>query len=410
MKVDRLLRELAFHRVSDPLVDRRHDYIYESKKAGALKREIKEVNGEMMLNKSTLDFYRGKKVFVTGSTGFKASWLIHILLNIGAIVTGYALEPPTDPALFCVIGLDQDARLNQHYSDIRNLDKLKNSFEASQPEIVFHLAAQPIVRDSFRNPVNTYSTNVMGTVNVCECVRQTDSVRSFLNVTTDKVYKNNEWEWGYRETDVLGGLDPYSNSKSCSELITHSFYESYFTDGRVGVSTARAGNVIGGGDFSNDRIVPDCVRALQSDGIISVRNPNSIRPYEHVLEPLFAYLMIAKAQYEDVSYASCYNVGPDDQDCVSTGNLVTLFCDIWNEKAFGVKASWVNKAEENRLYEANFLKLDCSKLKNVFGWRPHWHIDETIRQTVNWTKVWMDGGDRDAICEEMDREIELFFI
>lgn len=367
--------------------------------------------------KRLLSFYRGKRVFVTGSTGFKGAWLTHILLSAGAQVTGYSLRAPTEPSLFKILNLEQREGLTQHYTDVRDIEELRSAFQSSQPEIVFHLAAQPIVRDSFRDPVYTYSTNVMGTVNVCEVIRFTQSVHSFLNITTDKVYRNNEWAWGYRETDELDGLDPYSNSKSCSELVTHSYKNSFFTDDRVRISTARAGNVIGGGDFSNDRIMSDCVKALQTSGetekdvMINVRNPCSIRPYEHVLEPLFAYMMIAEAQYEDGKYAGYYNVGPDDVDCISTGDLVNIFCDMWNEKSEQnneKSVSWINKAEKDAPNEANFLKLDCSKIKETFGWKPTWHIDKAIENVVRWTKVWLDGGDERAVGSEMDREIEEF--
>lgn len=364
------------------------------------------INGGKLKNqlKRILDFYKDKSIFITGNTGFKGSWLTHILLRSGAKVTGYSLNPPTEPDLYTIARLSSHPNLRQIIADVRDTEKMTSSMQGAEPEIVFHLAAQPIVRESYRDPINTYSTNVMGTVNVCEAVRLTPSVKSFLNVTTDKVYKNVEWYWGYRENDPLDGLDPYSNSKSCSELVTHSYQESFFKDRDIAVSTARAGNVIGGGDFSLDRIIPDCVRAVSiADGVINVRNPYSIRPYEHVLEPLFAYLMIAAEQYEDHSYASYYNVGPDDIDCVSTGNLVSLFCEKWNRKGEGENASWINKAEENAPHESNFLKLDCSKLKCTFGWKPRWHIEDAIEQTVNWTKVWLSGGD---VQTEMDREIE----
>lgn len=234
-----------------------------------------------------IEFYKNKKVLVTGHTGFKGAWLCKMLLNAGADVTGYALEPPTDPSLFELCKLDK--LMHSVIGDIRDLDTLKMVFKQVQPDIVIHLAAQPIVRDSYKNPVYTYETNVMGTVNICECVRLNPCVRSFLNVTTDKVYHNYEWEWGYRETDPLDGYDPYSNSKSCSELVTHSYKNSFFDDMEVAVSTARAGNVIGGGDFANDRIIPDCVRAAMKKEPIIVRNPYSTRPYQHVLEPLAAY-------------------------------------------------------------------------------------------------------------------------
>ncbi len=377
--------------------------------------------------KDLLESYKGKRVLVTGNTGFKGSWLTYILLNAGAIVTGYSLEPSTVPALFSIVELDKDERLHQVYADIRNLDELKKTFVTFKPEIVLHLAAQPIVRDSYRDPVYTYSTNVMGTVNVCECVRLSkidksnggfkdidyDGVVSFLNVTTDKVYKNYEWEYGYREEDPLDGYDPYSNSKSCSELVTHSYNSAFFKDLDISVSTARAGNVIGGGDFSNDRIISDCVRALMTGkekntaAVMRVRNPFSTRPYQHVLEPLFVYLMIAMKQYKDSSFSGYYNVGPDDCDCVNTGNLVTLFTGKWNQKKSDAfpSLSWENCSEANAPHEANFLKLDCSRLKSIYMWAPEWHIDNAIAETVNWTKAWLEGKD---IRKEMDEEIERY--
>lgn len=256
------------------------------------------------------------------------------------------------------------------------------------------------MRDSYKMPAYTYETNVMGTVNILECVRQSDCVKSFLNVTTDKVYENKEWQWGYRENEPLDGFDPYSNSKSCSELVTHSYKNSFFADGRVAISTARAGNVIGGGDFANDRIIPDCVRALEKGEDIIVRNPHSTRPYQHVLEPLFAYLMIAKAQYEDIKFADYYNVGPDECDCVTTGELVDLFV-----KYADGKIKWINKSEKNAVHEANFLKLDCSKLKAVFDWKPHWHVTEAVEKTVEWSRCYMEKGD---VRKCMDKQIEEF--
>ena len=344
-----------------------------------------------------MQFFSGKRVFVTGHTGFKGSWLCKILAMAGAKVTGYSLNPPTEPNLFSVSGVEKE--INSVIGDIRDLKSLKKAFDEAKPEIVLHLAAQPIVRDSYKDPVYTYETNVMGTVNILECVRQSDSVISFLNVTTDKVYKNNEWEWGYREDEPLDGYDPYSNSKSCSELVTHSYKSSFFSDGRVAISTARAGNVIGGGDFANDRIIPDCVRAAGKGADIIVRNPYSTRPYQHVLEPLFAYLMIAKMQYEDGKYAGYYNVGPDECDCVTTGELVQMFCDKWGD------ITWKNVAEANAPHEANFLKLDCSKLKAVFGWKPSWHVDEAIGRTVEWSRVYFNNGN---ISEIMEKQIKDF--
>ena len=343
-------------------------------------------------------FYKGKRVFITGHTGFKGSWLCKILSNWGAEVTGYSLTPPTTPNLFDAANIGAD--IKSVIGDIRDYDSLKKAFDESKPEIVLHLAAQPIVRDSYKMPAYTYETNVMGTVNILECVRQSDCVKSFLNVTTDKVYENKEWQWGYRENEPLDGFDPYSNSKSCSELVTHSYKNSFFADGRVAISTARAGNVIGGGDFANDRIIPDCVRALEKGEDIVVRNPYSTRPYQHVLEPLYAYLMIAKAQYEDIKFSDYYNVGPDECDCVTTGELVDLFVKYTNGK---IKR--VDKSEENAVHEANFLKLDCSKLKSVFGWKPHWHVTDAVEKTVEWSQIWLEKGD---VRKCMDEQIDEF--
>ena len=331
------------------------------------------------------EFYKGRKVFVTGHTGFKGSWLCHLLLYLGAEVTGYATLPPTDPSIYELTGLS--GRIHSVIGDVRDGEKLKNAMREAEPEIVLHLAAQPIVRESYRNPVYTYETNVMGTVHVLEAVRAVESVRSFLNVTTDKVYQNNEWEWGYRETDPLDGYDPYSNSKSCSELVTHSYQKSFFTDGRCAISTARAGNVIGGGDFAADRIIPDCVRAALTGQDIIVRNPFSTRPYQHVLEPLCAYLMIAMRQYEDNRFSGNYNVGPDDRDCVTTGELADLFCASWGD---GMR--WINKYDGGP-HEANFLKLDCSRIKSVFGWKSVWRVSEAVERTVAWSRVYEAGED-----------------
>ncbi len=332
------------------------------------------------------DFYRGKKVLVTGHTGFKGTWLSHLLVKAGASVTGYSLAPFTDPNLFEAAGLSRN--VNSTIGDVRDLEHLKKVFAQEKPEIVFHLAAQPIVRDSYKDPVYTYETNVMGTVNVLECIRLTPSVRSFLNVTTDKVYENREWEYGYRETDPLDGYDPYSNSKS------------FFSDGRVAVSTSRAGNVIGGGDFANDRIIPDCIRAAAAGQDIIVRNPHSTRPYQHVLEPLAIYMTIAMKQYEDSTFQGYYNVGPDDRDCVTTGVLADLFCEAWGQ---GIK--WIDKFEGGP-HEANFLKLDCSKTKKVFGWYPRYGVKEAVEKTVEWTKAYLEGADMPAF---MDLQIKEFF-
>lgn len=341
-----------------------------------------------------MNFYRGRKVLITGCTGFKGSWLCRMLANYNADVTGYALEPPTEPSLFEIAHINGDIRMVS--GDVRDLESLMRTFEETKPEIVIHLAAQPLVRESYQRPVYTYETNVMGTVNMLECVRKSKSVKSFLNVTTDKVYKNKEWAWGYRENEELNGYDPYSNSKSCSELITESYKNSFFM---VPVSTVRAGNVIGGGDFAKDRIIPDCIRSVIEGKDMIVRNPHSIRPYQHVLEPLYVYLMIAAKQLEDDKYAESYNVGPDDLDCVETGALVDLFMKCW-----GKDTGWKNVADGGPL-ETNFLKLDCSKLKAVFHWRPRWSLETAVQKVVEWNKCWIGGRD---VRECMDAQIQEF--
>lgn len=348
-----------------------------------------------------LSFYKAKKVLITGHTGFKGTWMCEALVMAGADVTGYALEPPTQPSLFALCGLED--RMHSVTGDIRDLEQLRAVFREVQPEIVIHMAAQPIVRESYKHPVYTYETNVMGTVNVLECVRLTDSVRSVVNVTTDKVYRNREWEWGYRENEELNGYDPYSNSKSCSELVTDSYKNAFFADRDIAVTTCRAGNVIGGGDFAVDRIIPDCIRAAQMGKDIIVRNPYSTRPYQHVLEPVMAYLMIAERQYRDKSLAGCYNVGPDETDCLTTGELVSLFCEKWNE-AGGKKVDWRNE-HDGGPHEAGFLKLDCSKIKKTFAWSPKWHVDKTMEMIVEWTNVYLAQADVSKCMREQIRAL-----
>lgn len=345
-----------------------------------------------------LSFYKNKRVLITGHTGFKGSWLSRILVNAGAVVTGYALEPPTSPSLFEAARIADG--MNSVIGDIRDYIKLKAVFDEFQPEIVFHLAAQPIVLTSYEQPKYTYETNVMGTVNLLECVRLCPSVKSVLNVTTDKVYENNESGTPMKEGEPLDGFDPYSNSKSCSELVTHSYKRSFLDKAGVAVSTARAGNVIGGGDFADNRIIPDCVRAAVKGEAIAVRNPNSVRPYQHVLEPLYAYLMIAAAQCDDFCFADYYNVGPNETDCLTTGELAAYFCNAWGD---GQSYEVLNKEGP---HEANFLKLDCTKLKTVFGWQPKWNAKTAVEKTVEWTRVWASGED----CrQKLDEQIKEFF-
>ena len=344
-----------------------------------------------------LSFYKNKRVLVTGHTGFKGAWLSRILVNAGALVTGYALEAPTKPSLFEAAGIADG--MNCVIGDIRDFDRLKAVFDEFQPEIVFHLAAQPIVLTSYEQPKYTYETNVMGTVNVLECVRLCNSVKSVLNVTTDKVYENNESGIPMKEGQPLDGFDPYSNSKSCSELVTHSYKRSFFDKAGVAVSTARAGNVIGGGDFANDRIVPDSVRAVMKGEEIIVRNPYSTRPFQHVLEPLYVYLLIAMKQYENSGFSGYYNVGPDDTDCITTGELCDIFCTH-----YGDGAAWKNVSEENAVHEAGFLRLDTAKLKSTFNWKPVWNIGTALQKVVEWTKVYAAGGDVNAVCSAQINE------
>ena len=366
------------------------------------------------------DFYRGKKVLVTGHTGFKGTWMCKLLTLSGAKVVGYALQPSTSPNLYELskmcdcktykgelsessVLLEKSADMFSIFGDIRDLERLKKVFEKFEPEIVIHMAAQPLVRRSYEEPVYTYEVNVMGTVNVLECIRQCSSVRSFVNVTTDKVYKNKEWYWGYREDEELNGYDPYSNSKSCSELVTDSYKNSFLKERNIAISTVRAGNVIGGGDFAADRIIPDCLRAAETGKAIIVRNPYSVRPYEHVLEPIAVYLMIAKEQYRNAALAGNYNVGPEEIDCLTTGQLATLFCEKW-KAITGQEIRWESKYDGGP-HEAGYLKLDCSKLKSVFSWKPRWDMDVTMEKIVEWSWWYMQKGDL-AGC--MKRQIEEF--
>lgn len=356
-----------------------------------------------------LDFYQGKKVLVTGHTGFKGTWMCALLLQMGARVTGYALCPPTKPSIYELSGME--SRIRSVTGDIRDLAHLMRVFDEVEPDIVIHMAAQPIVRESYKNPVYTYEVNVMGTVNILECVRTHPCVRSFVNVTTDKVYRNREWEWGYRENEELDGFDPYSNSKSCSELITGSYINSFFNkeersdrgDCLTSLSTARAGNVIGGGDFASDRVIPDCIRAVLSGREIGIRNPYSTRPYQHVLEPVAVYLMIAARQMQDPAYAGSYNVGPDEADCYTTGELVTLFCEKWNQ-ATGQQAAWKNESDGGP-HEAGFLKLDCSKLKRTFGWKPVWNVEKAMEMIIEWTLAYRDEK---SVAQVMERQLREF--
>lgn len=344
-----------------------------------------------------LSFYKGKTVLITGHTGFKGSWLSKILLMSGAKVIGYSLESPTNPNLFSYLKLEE--QMISIIGDIRDLKKLNEVFDRYQPEIVLHLAAQPIVRESYKDPVYTYDTNVMGTVNICECVRNHKCVKSFLNVTTDKVYENNDIpDHPFKEDEKLDGYDPYSNSKSCSEIITHSYFKCFLKDMNIPTSTARAGNVIGGGDFSIDRIIPDAARAYQSNGELVIRNPHSTRPYQHVLEPLACYLLIAKEQYFNHDLCGAYNIGPDSCDFSTTQNLVELFTEYFN-------GDFKYRIEnDGGPHEAAFLSLDNNKMKKVFKWSPKTHIKDAVFMSAEWYEAWKNNGDLISITEKQIKE------
>lgn len=351
-------------------------------------------------NMVNLQFYKGKKVLITGHTGFKGAWLCKLLVKYGACVIGYALQPPTTPSLFELSGIEKE--IKSYIGDIRDFDSLFKVFEIEKPEIVIHMAAQPLVRDSYLEPKYTYEVNVIGTVNVLECVRRTQSVKSFLNVTTDKVYLNEDApNHPFKEEEPLDGYDPYSNSKSCSELVTHSYKKSFFKDGGCAISTARAGNVLGGGDFAKDRIIPDCIRAIKNNTKLIVRNPNSTRPYQHVLEPLVVYLEICEKQYNDRNYEGYYNVGPDVEDCINTGELVKKFANEFNGSF-----EYEIHQDTSAPHEASFLMLNTSKIKKVFNWKPRWHIDDCVKKIVEWLNVYLNNPK--AIPELMNKEIEEF--
>jgi CDP-glucose 4,6-dehydratase len=345
-----------------------------------------------------LEQYRNKRIFITGHTGFKGTWLSQILLYAGSEITGFALEPSTKPSLFAQT--KSGRHIHSIYDNVRNRDALIQAVKQAKPDIVFHLAAQPIVRYSYREPAYTYETNVLGTVNILEALRLNPGIHSFVNVTTDKVYENKEWYWGYRETENLCGNDPYANSKSCSELVTYSYRKSFFgTKDSSGISTARSGNVIGGGDYSEDRIIPDCIRAVQARKKIVVRNPSSVRPYLHVLDTLTGYLLLALKQYADKQYEGAYNFGPDEDCCITTGELADLFCAIWGNEAY-----WMTKGDTGP-HEDNFLKLDCSKAKAVLGWNQRWDIKAAVENVVEFAQT---GSDEDRlIC--LERQIGRYF-
>lgn len=339
---------------------------------------------------------KGKKVLVTGHTGFKGSWLCLLLLKLNAKVYGYALEPPTNPSLFEVAGIEN--KITSFINDIRNYTALLEVLQEVKPDVVIHLAAQALVRDSYKIPVETYEVNVLGTANLFEAIRNTPGVKAVVNVTTDKCYKNKEWIWGYRENDSLGGYDPYSNSKACSELVTNCYRDSFFNPNdynqhAVALASARAGNVIGGGDWATDRLIPDFIRAIIKNEKVKIRSPHAIRPWQYVLDPLTGYLMLCvKLLTHGPDYAEAWNFGPDNQDNKTVEWIINEICKKW-----GAGASY-SLENLNTLHEASYLKLDCTKARTRLNWKPNWNIYKALNKIVEWNKKYLDGENPDDIC------------
>lgn len=345
-----------------------------------------------------MNFFKNKNVLITGHTGFKGSWLSQSLINFGAKVHGFSLQPEKG-SLYEKLSLNKS--MNSTYGDIRNLNEIYDFMNSVKPEIVFHLAAQALVRDSYEDPIKTYSTNVMGSLNLLKSVDSCESVKSLVYVTSDKCYENYEWPWGYRETDNLGGHDPYSSSKACAEILFSSYSRSFLKDKKSFCASARAGNVIGGGDYSKDRIIPDCIRAAEKSGVVELRNPDSTRPWQHVLEPISGYLSLAKYLYDDKSLHtySNWNFGPDVQDEMTTKNVADLVIDI-------IGKGEVKVNHNDQLHEAGLLQLNCDKAKIELGWKPTWGSMESIHKTANWYKLVMDGK---CPIEITNRQIGDFF-
>ena len=353
---------------------------------------------------STNTFFQGKKVFLTGHTGFKGGWLSMWLQAMGAEVHGYALNPPTEPNLFTAAEVGT-GMASSEIADIRDADKLRLAMQAARPEIVFHLAAQPLVRYSYAQPAETYAVNVMGTVNLLEAVRATPSVKAVVNITTDKCYENREWVWGYRENEPMGGFDPYSSSKGCAELVTAAYRNSFFQPSTIShqpspaVATARAGNVVGGGDWAADRLIPDIMRAITQGNPVNIRNPHAIRPWQHVLEPLSGYLLLAQKLYEEGAvYAEGWNFGPNDEDAKPVQWIVEGLTKTWGEGA-----SWVLDGGEHP-HEAHYLKLDCSKAKTRLDWHPRWHLEGTLGAIIDWHRAYQAGKDMRAFSLNQIRQ------
>ena len=346
----------------------------------------------MVVGKVNPQFWKGKRVFVTGHTGFKGSWLSLWLQLMGAKVKGFSLAPPTQPALFEVAKVGDN--MQTEIGDIRNLQQLSQSIRAFNPDVLLHLAAQPLVRLSYKEPVDTYSTNVMGTVNVLEAARYAPQLKSVVIITTDKCYENREWEWGYRENEPMGGHDPYSNSKGCAELVVSAYQRSFFhTPDTAAVASARAGNVIGGGDWAEDRLIPDILRAFEKQQSVIIRNPLSTRPWQHVLEPLSGYLVLAQRLWQDgKAFAEGWNFGPKDDDCQPVQWILDKMVHFWGDGAHYE----IDKSEQP--HEANFLKLDCSKAAMRLKWHPKWRLEQTLEQIVHWHRAWLEGADMQVKC------------
>jgi CDP-glucose 4,6-dehydratase len=341
-------------------------------------------------------------VLVTGHTGFKGSWLCLLLHKLGADIYGYALDPPTTPSLFKEANIDE--LITSYIGDIRDYNYFSKVIKEVKPEVIIHMAAQPLVQESYKHPVETYATNVMGTVNLLDIVKNTNSVKAIVNVTTDKCYENREWHWGYRENEPMGGYDPYSNSKGCSELVTSSFRNSFFNPLQydkhgVALASARAGNVIGGGDWAEDRLIPDFFRAITNGKKIKIRSPYAIRPWQHVLEPLTGYLRLVEKLYtEGASYAQAWNFGPDDRDAKNVEWIINRICSLWgNDAKFEIDKT-------PQPHEANYLKLDCSKVKAELKWCPKWNIQQALQSIVSWNKAYINGENMRNICNQQIKE------
>lgn len=347
----------------------------------------------------TVDFWNNRRVLITGHTGFKGAWLTLWLEKMGAIVSGIALEPITSPNLFSLI----KPNIQNHICDIRHFQNIQKIIQDFQPEIILHMAAQPLVRYSYHNPIETYETNVMGTVHVLEAAKTCDSVKAIVNVTTDKCYENKEWVWGYRENEPMGGFDPYSNSKGCSELVTSAYRNSFYKKLNKGLASARAGNVIGGGDWSEDRLIADIMKSIVAEKPVIIRNPSAIRPWQHVLEPLSGYLLLAeKLFHEPKRYAEGWNFGPNDHDTATVEDVVEAIFKQWQLPSAG----WCVEEDSNALHEAHFLKLDISKAKMQLGWRPRLTLAKTIAWICDWYQAWINQEDMGAFTLKQIDEFE----